>query len=257
MSATSSSPRAPLQARSRDTQARIIEALRALLTEKPLDAIGVQELALRAGVSVGGFYRRFSDKEHALAHLLYEGYVAQMEEAAARVLEPSRWEGADTAELVRAYFGMMAEVAQEHLPVLRELVRRHRENPDEMAQSEASQRFRERVHVPFVRLLSGRAGTFSHPDPELALRFAFSGCSSIMREAILFPHMQPRMGELPPGALVEELTRMVCAYLGIPLPSAVSSPTGGPPDAPHRPKPRRGPRAAAPRAAAPRPRRQR
>jgi len=256
MSTTPSTPRAPLQARSRDTQARITEALRELLTEKPLDAIGVQELALRAGVSVGGFYRRFSGKEHALAHLLYEGYVARMEEAAAQVLAPARWEGADTAELVRAYFGMMVEVGLGHLPVLRELVRRHRENPDEMARSEAGQRFRERVHVPFVRLLSGRAGTFSHPDPELALRFAFSGCSSILREAILFPHMQPRMGKLPQGALVEELTRMFCAYLGVPLPSAVSSSSGGTPDAPHPPTPRRGPRAA-PRAAAPRARRPR
>jgi AcrR family transcriptional regulator len=228
----------PQQARSRDTQARILAALQALLAEKSVDAIGVQELATRAGVSVGGFYRRFATKEHALAHLLYEGYVTEAVEAADAALAPGRFEGAGTGEVVRAYLEMMESVGRRHLAVLRELVRRHRENPHEMAHSEASARFRERVHAPFLRLLSARADTFGHPDPALALRFAFSGVSSVMREALLFGHMQPAMGPLPEGALVAELTRMFCAYLGVPPPDAGPAPAPPPSTPPGRPRAR-------------------
>lgn len=221
----STSTRPPRQARSRETQARIVQALRALAAEKPLDDISVQEIAARAGVSVGGFYARFSSRDHALAHVLYEGYVAEAADAAEARLDEARWAGRPACEIVRAYFGLMVEVGTRHLPILRELVRRTRENPGEMSDDPAWRRFREAVHDPFVRLMEARMGEFAHPDPLLALRVGFSAASSALRETLLFGHMQPSMGDLAPEVLIDELTRLFCAYAGIPLPDPTSSPT--------------------------------
>ena len=210
--------RPPAQARSRDTEARILAALRELLEERALDEVSVQEVAARAGVSVGGFYARFASKDHAMAHLLYEGYVAQTVAEAGRVLDPARWEGEPIARVARAYFGLIVETARQHLPVIRELVRRSREAPDEMERNEAWARFREHVHAPFRRLLEARADEITHPDPALAISFAFSACSSALRETVLFGHMQPSMGPIADDVLAAELSRMLCSYLGAPYP---------------------------------------
>ena len=211
------SPRSPRQARSRETQSRIVQALRELVTEKAIDDVSVQEIASRAGVSVGGFYARFASRDHALAHVLYEGYVQQAADEAARVFAAGAWDGRATCEIVRAYFRLMTDAGLEHAAILRELVRRTRENPGEMADDPAWTRFREAVHAPFLRLMEARMGEFTHPDPLRALRTGFSATSSALREALLFGHMQPTMGEIDPRTLVDELTRMLCAYLGIPV----------------------------------------
>ena len=218
-----STVRPPRQARSRDTQARISAALRELLAEKPAAEIGVQELATRAGVSVGGFYARFASKDHALAHLLYDGYVAEAEAEAVRTLDPAQRAGAPVQDIVRAYFRLMVQAGRTHLPVLRELVSRTRENPQEMAGDTAWERFRQAVHEPFLRLLAARAGELRHPDPDLAIRVGFSACSSALRETLLFGHMQPSMGDVSDDTLVDELTRMFCLYLGAPDPGATAT----------------------------------
>lgn len=55
--------RTPRQARSRDTERRLLAAARALLSEGGLEACQVPAVALRAGVSAGTLYRRFADKD--------------------------------------------------------------------------------------------------------------------------------------------------------------------------------------------------
>ena len=62
--------RPAIQARSRQTRARLMAALERLLRKKDFDAIGVAELAEEAGVAVGTVYRRFENKE-ALIPLLF------------------------------------------------------------------------------------------------------------------------------------------------------------------------------------------
>jgi AcrR family transcriptional regulator len=208
------------QARSRDTQARIVQALRELVAQRAPGDIGVHEIAARAGVSVGGFYARFASKDHALAHVLYEGYVADAVRLAGTALDEARWEGQPIGPIVAAYFRLMVEAGRPHLPVVRELVHRTRENPEEMAGDPAWTRFREAVHAPFLRLMHARRGEITHRDPDLALRVGFSATSSALRETLLFGHMTPAMGPLSDDTLVSELTRMLCAYLGVRPPTA-------------------------------------
>jgi AcrR family transcriptional regulator len=215
--------RTPRQPRSRDTEERILRAFGELLAESSFEAVSVQQVAGRAGVSVGGFYARFGSKDDALLHLLYAGYVRDAIAMAERVLDPARWQGVGIAPIALAYFKLMLEAAYAHNGVLREMVSRTRANPDAVRDNAAWASFRQGVHEPFRRLMAERMAEVDHPDPPFALRFAFATCSSALREAVLFGHMQPSMDAVDEETLARELARMFCRYLGVPFTDAAST----------------------------------
>ena len=210
--------RRPQQARSRETEERILRALSDLLRHHPFDRLSVSEIAARAGVSVGGFYARFSSKQDALLHLSYEAYVAETTLAAADVLAPGRWRERGIAAVTHAYFRLMVESTRRHHALIRELVHRSRARNSTMVAEDAYDRFAAAVFEPFRALLLERAAEVRHPDPALAMRVGFSACQSALREAILCPHMRPTMGEIADEELIGEMTRMLCGYLGAEYP---------------------------------------
>lgn len=65
----------PLQKRSELTARRILEAVDALLREKPYDQITIQEVSQRSGAGISSIYARFSGKE-ALLIALHETLTA-------------------------------------------------------------------------------------------------------------------------------------------------------------------------------------
>src|SRR5262249_43557471 len=71
--------RVPVQARSRQKVAAILEAARSLLMERGMSGLSVEAVASRAGVSVGTIYQFFATKE------------AVLNELARLTLENERW----------------------------------------------------------------------------------------------------------------------------------------------------------------------
>ena len=67
----------PKQARSKLTQQKLLDALHACLQDKYFEHISIQELAQRANVSVGSYYRRFKNKE-SLLPMLYENFSVEL-----------------------------------------------------------------------------------------------------------------------------------------------------------------------------------
>jgi len=63
-------PPAPRQERSREARARVLAAGLALFGEKGYEATSIDEIAARAGVAVGGFYRHFRTKRQLLLVLM-------------------------------------------------------------------------------------------------------------------------------------------------------------------------------------------
>ncbi|GAB5413405.1 MAG: hypothetical protein Cons2KO_10080 [Congregibacter sp.] len=63
----------PKQARSLDTQEKLLQALEEMLGERSFEQITIRDLAERAGVASGTVYRRFKDKE-AMLPVLYERF---------------------------------------------------------------------------------------------------------------------------------------------------------------------------------------
>ncbi len=82
----------PKQARSAATLARIVEAARTLLDERPFADLTVVQIMERAGMSVGSFYVRFENKA-ALLPYLYAHYDEGLEERASAALAPEAWDG--------------------------------------------------------------------------------------------------------------------------------------------------------------------
>lgn len=77
-----------------ETQARLLEAGRALICERGLGAVSVGELSLAAGFTRGAFYSNFPSMEAFINRLVaqeYDSMLAQLEEAA-RALAVGEWE---------------------------------------------------------------------------------------------------------------------------------------------------------------------
>ena len=82
----------PLRRDAQRNRDRILAATRAAFQERGL-AVGVDEIARRAGVGMGTLYRHFPTKD-ALIDAIVDARFAELTEAAERALEaPDAWEG--------------------------------------------------------------------------------------------------------------------------------------------------------------------
>ncbi len=89
--------RAPVQARSRQTVTRILDAAAAIADEQGVDAATTRAIADRAGVSYPSLYRFFADREAILDELL-ERHCSELD---ARCIEAERsWRITSVAELL-------------------------------------------------------------------------------------------------------------------------------------------------------------
>ena len=65
--------RPPQQERTRASLTRLLDAAETLLGEKSFDEVSIAEVTREARTSIGGFYRRFADKD-GLLHALHERF---------------------------------------------------------------------------------------------------------------------------------------------------------------------------------------
>jgi AcrR family transcriptional regulator len=72
---------APVTARGQRTRQRVLEAAEELFRAKPLADVSVSDIAARSSVSIGSFYRYFTDKEEIFLEILSGVYVAMYEQA--------------------------------------------------------------------------------------------------------------------------------------------------------------------------------
>ena len=118
----------PKQARSRETQGRIVAAALELVAERGREGPSVPEIAKRAGVSIGAFYGRFPTKE-----ALFEHVDRQLFEESARCwvafLAPENWRGRHAAEIVREVVRGWVDAVANHHPLNRALTERWRSAP--------------------------------------------------------------------------------------------------------------------------------
>ncbi len=170
----------PIQARSRRTLNRIVEASRALIAERGRDGLTVQDVVVRARTSVGSFYARFSGREALL------GYLDQ--EMTASALE--RWDlaladripaDAPLSACVRALAELVVSDPGDGLPD----VDRHR-------------------RATAMGALLERKGEIRHPRAELAVELGWAAALGAAR-------MRPDGWE--DGRLAEELARLWQGYL--------------------------------------------
>ncbi len=82
--------RRPVQSRSQNTVARVLDAASSLLMQMPLEDVTTTRIAAEAGLSIGGLYRFFPDKQtiiDAIAVRHVEQFRASLEHSVMTVLE--------------------------------------------------------------------------------------------------------------------------------------------------------------------------
>lgn len=188
-------PRAPVQARSRRTLSRILEATQSLMAEKGREALTVQDIVARAKTSVGSFYARFSGKEELLAYL-EQGVWSRVRTEWDQGLA-ARVHGTTTLEArIRAIVSLLVELGRD--PALR---------PSPIEAGGVGERAAVARHLRDSvsgALLDLRAA-IRHPTPERAIELGFAA-------------VRGALAERPEGwedeALTEELSRLWGSYLG-------------------------------------------
>lgn len=209
------SPLAPRQARSRESETKLIKATLALLSQYGLDGATIPRVAESAGLTPGAVYRRFPDKN------------ALLERCVIRILED---------QLVQLKQGFTLEAAQRStLPALVKLITRsmlasYRQNAKliralrEFAQASDHLAFKRQA----AKLESGALEHLSevlmtqqkhirHPRPKPALAMAFFMLSATLAELVVSMDSASGLSSIVPTNdkfLEPELARMFLSYLG-------------------------------------------
>ncbi len=111
MSAAARPRREPVQARSRETVTRVLDAAAALINEAGVEAVTTRAIAARAGVAYPSLYRFFADREEILDQLL-ERHLADLD---ARAVAAERtWEITSIEDLIDREFDLHVAYYREH-----------------------------------------------------------------------------------------------------------------------------------------------
>ena len=182
-----------------------------MLEDGPIQNASVSAIAKRAGSSVGAFYHRFPDKQ-ALTRTLYERFCNESLATVEGNFSPERWAGHTLFEVLTA---LVSFTARDYLrrPGLRRFAM-HLIDSDPDVRILA-QGLSGATVAAFGRLLERRQSEMNHPNPLLAAEFLHRMLFATLDQVALFHGDAPTGNELAEVELIEELTRAICAYLGV------------------------------------------
>ncbi len=176
-------PLPTLQERGRRTIERLLNAAEQTLQSAGLEGTTVPAIAARAGMSVGNVYKRFADKD-SLLRLVYERFFGDALAANEFALDPAKWEGVPTAELVYTLMIGMLEGYRGRRALIRALLLYGQTHPDAEFRSHA-ETLRLRSLDLFDRLLRDRRADIGHPHPERAVRFVVMLIGHALQNAVV------------------------------------------------------------------------
>ena len=204
----------PKQARSERTLSRILDAAEKLFLEKGPSDVSVGDIVREAGSSVGGFYARFRDKNELLV-ALSEQTQRRLTDRVGALMDPGTWGDASLREIVH----VCAEEIVRHI-----LSRRRLQSAILQSVAADSSRwqhgieFRTRLVEGVTALMLTRREEITHPVPERAARFAIETALALMDQRALFGDLQEHW-RLDEETLIQEMERLVLAYLGVTPPA--------------------------------------
>jgi len=197
----------PLQARSRKTYARILDAAERLLATQDLEGLRLEDLLAEARVSVGSFYARFRGKE-AIVDALVERY---REDVDTFTRQPTEIDAENLEQACRLVVSARVRRFRRRKGMLRLLTSRQR------TRSRATPELRalsEEINVWMVSCFMRYRDEIGHDDPERAIRTGSYFVGAICRDRVLFteaPHSSTVALSL--ARLERELSDMLWSYL--------------------------------------------
>lgn len=211
--------RPPQQERTRKTLGKLLDAAEALVAEKGFDEAGISEIAARAGSSVGGFYRRFRDKQ-GLLHALHERFCEEARATADAALDPERWAGATIVEILPEFVDFLARIFREREGLIRAFLMHGISNREVRERTEGLFDY---IVGKLSFLLAERVQELSHPNPALGAAFGLHVVLGALNHSALGTTTFP----LADDRLVPQLSQVFLAYLGVRTETNETT-TGGP-----------------------------
>lgn len=199
--------RPPHQARTRETLNRLLDAAEELLAEKGFDEMGIAEVARRAGTSVGGFYRRFRDKD-GLLHALHERFCEDAQATADEALAVGTWAGASLVEILAQITAFLVRIHRDREGLLRAFLLR---GASDASVRERTERVFQHIADRMRALLESRREEMSHPDPDAA---AEVGLYAVLGGLDLMIQQRHRVLGGDEQRITAEMTRVFTSYLG-------------------------------------------
>jgi AcrR family transcriptional regulator len=204
------------QERGRNTLQRLLDAAERTLESDGLEGATVPAIAAQAGMSVGNVYKRFRDKD-SLLQAVYERFFLDSFAGNEFALDPAKWEGAQTAELLSTLVSGMIEGYRVRRSLVRALLLYAQTHPDPAFRSHSEQLRLQSLGL-FERLLRDRRADIGHPHPERAIRFVVMLIGHALETAVL----SEAGGGLSSGDFLShpsetavELSRIVYGYLRV------------------------------------------
>ena len=199
--------RPPHQARTRATLNRLLDAAEELLSEKGFDEMAIVEIARRAETSVGGFYRRFHDKD-GLLHALHERFCEDARATADETFDPEKWIGASLADVLLQVTGFLVRIHRDREGLFRAFLVR---GVNDSAVRERTDKLFQYIADRFRVLLHERDDEISHPEPDTA---ADIGLRAVLGALDVMIQLRPGALRVDEERLTAELSRVLVNYLG-------------------------------------------
>jgi AcrR family transcriptional regulator len=155
------------QERSQRNLERIVSAAETVLSRDGWDAFTMKAVADEADASVGGIYRRFASKEQLLRAI--KDNVLTRADAAHR--EIANYKSKNLTDAVARYARARIDSLTGYAEILRNILEAQ-QRPDEVMEN----RGRQSVQVgmdTFRAMVAPHKAEIRHPDPDLAIEFAF------------------------------------------------------------------------------------
>lgn len=213
------------QLRSRDSQARLLRAGEKVFAAVGYDRAHVSQIALAADCSVGGFYRRFRDKD-ALFLALQRQFARRIRDKADQFFSIPEWKEAPLKEVLNTLISNTARTMERNPGFFRALFERSlvgaadAYRPDLRASDEHSGR-------RLALFLQSRGISSRAASPANCL-FMLKSVQSVLLHRMM---LAPDAGPITSPAVTASLTRMMMTYLNLPGAPALRSPgLSGDPD---------------------------
>ena len=202
------------QARSKATEARILDAAESLLSESTFDDLSVTGIARQANISVGGFYSRFEGKE-ALVEELHSRYEERRTRRLEAAFAKDRWVDRDSEERVRGLISEIVALFDDDRHVLRTFLLRYWTHPEDATPVFAGRLGGLYESACEVMLLDRER--MDADDPEEATRAALGIVMGACRDILVMKHpSQPGHPRVPSERLINYLTAAALAVVGLP-----------------------------------------
>jgi AcrR family transcriptional regulator len=203
--------RRPQQDRSRKTLERLLDATEEIIRDRGIDAVTIPTIVQAARSSVGSFYARFPNKA-ALLSVLHERACEQSIATAEAALEPSRWRGVATSDVVRTFVGFVVHLFRERRSMMLAFTTTLALEPG-FAQRRA--RTAAVIGRLFRALLLERRASIGHPSLDRAVDMSLRAVTATLEQRNAFDESGVADVAVEDATLVEELSRLVLRYLDV------------------------------------------